>query len=172
MKSKQLWNINDVISKIDKKTEADIDATVQVIYAQCLAFAQRAKNEHTYKNYKGELESSVGVVVLKDRNEVKEWSALASDGTDPSRGISDYTDVLSTYILGQAQLPDGTLIPAKSIVGIVFAAAPYAGIIENGEDVPQEEWTPDWQGVAGKKVLNAFAPAPEDIFTVLKTIIR
>ena len=74
MISKQKWNIEKVASKIDKKIDKDMDKIVKAIYSKCLAFAKTAKSSHTYKNYKGELESSVGVVVLKDRNELKEWN--------------------------------------------------------------------------------------------------
>jgi hypothetical protein len=167
---KQLWKIEDISKRIDKRTESDINKVVDVLYRECLAFARRAKNEHTYRNYKGELESSVGVVILKDRNEIKEWSAMASDGTDPARGLEDYKDVLSTYILGQESLPDGTSIPANSIAGIVFAAAPYSYEIEFGQN--EVEHMMEWEGIGGKKVLHAFAPTSSEIFTVLKTVIQ
>lgn len=169
MISKQKWNIEKVASRIDKKIDKDMDKIVKAIYSKCLAFAKTAKSSHTYKNYKGELESSVGVVVLKDRNEIKEWNSTAATGTDPSRGISDFNDVLSSYIIGKDMLPDGTYIPEQSIAGIVFAAAPYASMIENGQN--EFESALGISGFGGKKVLNAFAPSASDIFTVLKVII-
>lgn len=169
MISRQKWDIDDVSKRIDKKIDKDMDKMVKAIYDKCLSFAKTAKSNHTYKNYKGELESSVGVVVLKDRNEIKEWNSMASSGTDPSRGISDFNDVLSSYIIGKDMLPDGTYIPDKSIAGIVFAAAPYASMIENGQN--EFESALGISGSGGKKVLKAFAPSPSDIFTVLKVII-
>jgi len=167
---KQLWKIENISKRIDKRTESDINKVVNILYKKCLSFARRAKNKHTYKNYKGELESSVGVVILKDRNEIKEWSAMSSDGTDPTRGLEDYKDVLSTYILGKESLPDGTFIPANSIVGIVFAAAPYSYAVETGQtDI---EHMLGRGGLGGKKVLNSFTPTSSEIFKVLKTVIQ
>ena len=64
---------------------------------------------------------------MKDLQEVKEWKLIAASGTDPSRGITDFSNVLQEYIIGQSTLPDGTQLPEKGIAGIVFAAAPYAG---------------------------------------------
>ena len=168
-RKKQKWEIEKVESKIDKRLLKDENKIISAIFNECVAFAKRAKNGHTYRNYKGELESSVGVAVLKDRSEIKEWSMLASDGTDPSKGLSDYRDVLEEYIIGKANLPDGTEIPARGIAGIVFAAAPYASMIESGQN--ELEGTMGWSGIGGKKVLNAFAPQKGEILTILKNII-
>ncbi len=165
----QKWNIDNVTSRIDKTIENDEIKICNALYKECVSFAKRAKNGHTYKNYKGELESSVGVVILKDRMEIKEWSMISSDGTDPSLGLNDFRSALEEYIVGHSELPDGTYIPEKSIVGIVFAAAPYASIIENGQN--ELEGLMGWSGIGGKKVLNAFAPSSEDILTVLKNIV-
>ena len=169
---KQLWKIDTVEKKIDRSLISKEDKMVNAIFGECVAFAVRAKNGHTYRNYKGELESSVGVVVLKDLNEVKEWQLIASTGTDPSRGLTDFRNVLESYIVGKSTLPDGTQLPAKGIAGIVFAAAPYAGQIEGGMEIAQSEWTMEFQGVAGKKVLHDFAPPASEIIQILKTVTR
>ena len=87
---KQKWNIGDIQKKIDAFSVSHEEQVVNAIFGECVAFAVRAHNGHTYRNYKGELESSVGVVVLKDLQEVKEWKLIAASGTDPSRGITDF----------------------------------------------------------------------------------
>ncbi len=163
---KQLWKIEDIQEKIDKKINKDLDIISESIYNQCLSFALLARGAHSYKNYKGELQSSVGVVILKDRKEVKNWSSVSSDGTDPAKGISDFNEVLNGYIIGHESLPDGTYIPSKSVVGIVFAAAPYAGDVESGKGMGS--W--GFKGTP-KTVLNAFAPKSGYIYTILKSII-
>ena len=168
---KQKWNIGDIQKKIDAFSVSHEEQVVNAIFGECVAFAVRAHNGHTYRNYKGELESSVGVVVLKDLQEVKEWKLIAASGTDPSRGITDFSNVLQEYIIGQSTLPDGTQLPEKGIAGIVFAAAPYAGIVEGGMEVDQSTWTTEWQGVAGKKVLHDFAPPANEILQILKVAI-
>ena len=66
----QKWDIEKIESKIDKRLLKDEEKIISAIFKECVAFAKRAKNGHTYKNYKGELESSVGVAVLKDRSEI------------------------------------------------------------------------------------------------------
>lgn len=139
-----------------KRGSANENSVVKVLYDACLDVARRAKAEHGYRNIKGELESSIGVVILKDRRSIKRWSLLAASGRDPSRGLRDIKDVISKYIIGRSSLPDGTAIPEKGIVGIVFAAAPYAGIVEG----------------RGRKVLDAFKPNGEQIYSILKTIIK
>ena len=163
---KQLWKIEDIQNRIAKRINTDMDRITDTIYNQCLTFAAVAKTAHSYDNYKGELQSSVGVVILKDRNEVKNWSSIASDGTDPARGIADFNEVLNDYIVGHENLPDGTEIPMLGIVGIVFAAAPYAGNVESGEGMGL--WG---RGGTPKTVLNAFAPKGGYIYTLLKTIV-
>ncbi len=159
----QQWKIDDISKKIGTVVNNSLENMTQAIYMKCLEFAALAKSAHTYRNYKGELESSVGVVVLKDREEVKEWKSMADTGTDPSLGISDFTSTLQEYVIGKATLPDGTEIPPKGITGIVFAAAPYAGYVESGEGMGL--WG---RGGMPKKVLNAFAPKGEDVFRILK----
>ena len=168
----QKWNTEDIGKKIDAYSISKEEGIVNAIFGECVAFAVRAHNGHTYRNYKGELESSVGVVVLKDLQEVKEWKLIASSGTDPSRGIADFSNVLQEYIIGKSSLPDGTQLPEKGIAGIVFAAAPYAGKVEGGMEVEQSTWNEEWQGVAGKKVLHDFAPPAKEILQILKTVIK
>lgn len=168
---KQKWKIEDIAKKIDTYSISEEEGVVNAIFGECIAFAVRAHNGHTYRNYKGELESSIGVVVLKDLQEVKEWKLIAASGTDPSKGIDDFSNVLQEYIIGKSTLPDGTQLPEKGIAGIVFAAAPYAGIIEGGMEVEQSTWNTEWQGVAGKKVLHDFAPPAKEILQILKIAI-
>lgn len=162
-KMKQLWKIENVEKKIQKFDDLKIEKLGKAIFGICQQYAQQAKREHTYQNYKGELESSIGVVVLKDRNEIFEWSLSAASGTDPAKGLSDFNDVLQTYIVGRSELPDGTLIPAVGLIGIIFAAAPYAYEIESGLSPLGK--------VRSKKVLHAFTPNGEFVYTILKTVI-
>ena len=155
-KMKQMWGIGDVRSKISNTLDASYTKVAEELYALCMSMAQRAKNEHDYNNYKGELESSVGVIVLKNRQEIMQWGMLARSGSDPGLGLQDMRNLIYNKIIGKHSLPDGTEIPSKSIVGIVFAAAPYAGTVESH----------------GRKVLIDFAPNDSSIFRILKTVIR
>ena len=156
---RQQWSMVDIqikFASVRNQFEESGDATEE-IYQVCLDMANRAKQGHTYRNVKGELESSVGVVVLKDRNEVVRYtySMMASSGSDPSLGIADFRNVLTNYLVGKSELPDGTHIPSKGVVGIVFAAAPYAGIVE----------------AKGREVLNDFAPESGYVFSIIKTAL-
>ena len=150
----QKWNIQDVAGRIDEYVGSKEQAMVEAIFGECVSFAKEAKSSHTYRNYKGELESSVGVVVLKDLNEVKEWRMLSSAGTDPIRGLNDLESVINE-IVGKSTLPNGMQLPSIGISGIVFAAAPYAGEVEGN----------------GRKVLNDFSPDSSMILEVLKVAI-
>lgn len=151
----QEWSIDDVQSKINNATGNEFMMKVaENIFRECVLFAKAAKNGHTYNNYSGELESSVGVIVLKDRSEIMQWSLLASSGSDPAEGLQDMRNFLYDEIIGKSELPDGTNIPALSVVGIVFAAAPYAGDVES----------------RGRKVLIDFAPSADRILKVIKEV--
>ena len=155
-KMKQMWRIGDVRSKINNTLDASYEKVEKELYDICLDAAQRARNEHDYNNYKGQLESSIGFVILKNRQEVKHWGIAAKSGSDPGLGLQDIRNLIYDKIIGKHSLPDGTEIPSKSIVGIVFAAAPYAGTVES----------------YGRKVLIDFAPNDSSIFRILKTVIR
>lgn len=151
----QKWNIQNIGKRIDKNINSKNTHVISAIYKTCVAFAKEAKKNHSYINYKGQLESSVGVIVLKDLNEVKEWNLIASDGSDPIRGIRDLNNVINS-IVGKSTLPDGINIPSVGIVGIVFAAAPYAGTVEN----------------RGRRVLYPFAPNQSTVYEIIKIAIE
>ena len=149
------WNIPDIRSKINGFTKSKEEAEIEAIYDVCVNFAKVAKDQHRYRNYKGQLESSVGVVVLKNLKSIKKWTILASVGTDPSLGINDFNSSLP-YIVGQNTLPNGIVIPKIGIVGIVFAAAPYSKIVED----------------RGRRVLLPFAPNASTVFEILKVATK
>lgn len=155
-KMKQMWRIGDIRSKINDTLDASQEKVAKELYDICMSMAQRAKDEHDYNNYKGQLESSIGFIILKNRQEIKHWGIAASSGYDPGLGLQDIRNLIYDNIIGKQSLPDGTYIPSKSIVGIVFAAAPYAGTVES----------------YGRKVLIDFAPNDSSIFRILKTVIR
>lgn len=155
-KMKQMWRIGDIRSKINNTLDASQEKVAKELYDICMSMAQRAKDEHDYNNYKGQLESSIGFIILKNRQEIKHWGIAASSGYDPGLGLQDIRNLIYDNIIGKHSLPDGTYIPSKSIVGIVFAAAPYAGTVES----------------YGRKVLIDFAPNDSSIFRILKTVIR
>ena len=150
------WKLGDVRKTIDFVIEKDLKKVEEELFNVCLSTAKSAKNGHTYNNYKGQLESSIGVIILKNRQEVTQWSMVASSGYDPAKGLQDIKNLIYDKIVGKHSLPDGTFIPSKSLVGIVFAAAPYSG---------------DVQG-RGRKVLDAFPPSDNYILTILKTVIK
>ena len=152
---RQLWRMTDVIAKLNRVTSIAFDEgkLVDALYDICKGVADAARTGHSYRNYKGELESSVGVVVLKDREEIKRWDVSSTSGTDPARGIMDFQNALEEFILGKAELPDGTQIPEKGLIGIVFAAAPYAGLVES----------------KGRTVLSEFEPESSWVFSILKS---
>lgn len=151
---KAMFNPKDFKALFDAKAfDRDIKVADK-LFEICKNIAVEAKNGHSYKNYKGELESSIGVVVLIDRSTLYKWDSSATMGTDPAKGISDINNVLSKYIVGKPNLPDGTKIPAKGVVGIVFAAAPYAKKIEDRK----------------RKVLYDFVPAGDFIFKQIKMV--
>lgn len=151
----QKWNIQNINKRIDKYINSKNTHVTSAIYETCVAFAKEAKKNHSYRNYKGQLESSVGVIVLKDLNEVKEWFLLASSGYDPIRGIRDLNNVINK-IVGKNVLPDGTTIPSIGIVGIVFAAAPYSSLVAS----------------RGRTVLKEFAPNPSTVYEIIKIEIE
>ena len=150
------WKIGDVRKTIDFVIERDLKIVEDELFNICLSTAKSAKDGHTYKNYKGQLESSVGVIILKNRQEVTQWSMVASSGSDPAKGLQDIKNLIYNKIVGKHSLPDGTFIPSKSLVGIVFAAAPYSGEVEG----------------RGRKVLIDFAPSDNYVLTILKTVIK
>lgn len=150
------WKLGDVRKAIDFVIEKDLKKVEEELFNVCLSTAKSAKDGHTYKNYKGQLESSIGVIILKNRQEVTQWSMVASSGSDPARGLQDIKNLIYDKIVGKHSLPDGTFIPSKSLVGIVFAAAPYSGEVQG----------------RGRKVLIDFAPSDNYILTILKTVIK
>lgn len=150
------WKLGDVRKTIDFVIEKDLKKVEEELFNVCLSTAKSAKDGHTYKNYKGQLESSIGVIILKNRQEVTQWSMVASSGSDPARGLQDIKNLIYNKIVGKHSLPDGTFIPSKSLAGIVFAAAPYSGEVQG----------------RGRKVLIDFAPSDSYILTILKTVIK
>ena len=150
------WNLGDVRKTIDFVIEKDLKKVEEELFNICLSTAKSAKDGHTYNNYKGQLESSIGVIILKNRQEVSQWSLVASSGYDPARGLNDIKKLIYDKIVGKHSLPDGTFIPSKSLVGIVFAAAPYSGEVQG----------------RGRKVLIDFAPSDSYVLTILKSIIK
>ena len=150
------WKLGDVRKTIDFVIEKDLKKVEEELFNVCLSTAKSAKDGHTYKNYKGQLESSIGVIILKNRQEVTQWSLVASSGSDPARGLQDIKNLIYNKIVGKQSLPDGTFIPSKSLVGIVFAAAPYSGEVQG----------------RGRTVLDAFAPSDNYVLTILKTVIK
>jgi len=154
----QKWTLPQVISKLNKKTEVAFDEgkLTDALFDICKEIAEKAQSIHTYRNVKGELESSIGIVILKNREEIIKWENLqATSGTDPARGLSDFKHALDEFIIGKSELPDGTHIPEIGIVGIVFAAAPYAGIVET----------------KGRTVLDSFTPDASEVFSFIKMAI-
>ena len=152
----QKWRINDIDKQIFSKLYKDEFSVINKLYDVCMEVAVKAKNNHDYNNYSGELESSVGFIILKDTNEVKQWFMMASSGTDPSEGLNDIKSLVYDDIVGKYELPDGTMIPRIGIAGIVFAAAKYASTVEE----------------RNRKVLIDFTPSSQYVLTILKTIIK
>ena len=153
----QRWTLPQVVSKLNKKTEVAFDEgkLTDALFDICQEIAAKARSGHTYMNIKGELESSVGVVIIKDREEIKRWDVSAVSGKDPALGIMDFQNALEKFILGKSELPNGIHIPEIGLVGIVFAAAPYAGTVE----------------LRGKTVLDYFKPDAGYVFDIIKTAI-
>jgi hypothetical protein len=153
----QKWTMPQIISRLDKKTEVAFDEgkLTDALFDICQEIASKARSGHTYMNIKGELESSIGVVVLKDREEIKRWDVSSTSGKDPALGIIDFQNALEQFVLGKSELPDGTHIPEIGLVGIVFAAAPYAGTVE----------------ARGRTVLDYFKPDAGYVFDIIKTAI-
>lgn len=152
---KQMWTMPNVTNKINSVTAVAFDEgkLTDALFDICMEVANAARTGHSYRNVKGELESSTGVVVLKDRENIKKWAVQSESGKDPARGIADFKRALDEFIIGKSELPDGTQIPAKGLIGIVFAAAPYAGLVES----------------KGRTVLDSFTPESGYIFTILKS---
>ena len=159
---KQLWNINDIRQSLNVVSSGSYDEKKmrEAIFNICVDVANAAKAGHDYQNIKGQLESSIGAVVVKDRNEITDWFiAQSKSGTSPELGISDLRRCVDEQILGKSELHDldQTIhMPEKGIVGIVFAAAPYAGFVESKY----------------KKVLIDFAPSSEYVFQVIKSVVK
>ena len=146
-----------IVSKLDKKTDVAFDEgkLTDALFDICQEIAAKARSGHTFMNIKGELESSIGVVVLKDREEIKRWDVSSVSGKDPALGIIDFQNALEQFVLGKSELPDGTHIPEFGLAGIVFAAAPYAGTVE----------------ARGRTVLDYFKPDAGYVFSIIKTAI-
>lgn len=163
---RQQWKIKDVSDKLDAIAGTGTatssvsgayseERMIDAIYGICLDVATKAKNDHTYHNQKGELESSIGIVVLKNRTEIKRWELLASSGSDPAIGLRDLNASLESQVIGKDSLPNGTPIPNEGIIGIVMAGAPYAGYVE----------------MKGRTVLHSFVPEPSYVFSILKSVM-
>ena len=88
------WKLGDVRKTIDFVVEKDLKKVEEELFNVCLSTAKSAKDGHTYKNYKGQLESSIGVIILKNRQEVTQWSMVASSGSDPARGLQDIKNLI------------------------------------------------------------------------------
>lgn len=153
----QKWTVPQIEVKLNKATEVAFNEgkLTDDLFEICQDIAAKARAGHTFMNIKGELEASIGVVVLKDREEIKRWDVSSVSGKDPALGIIDFQNALEEFILGKSELPDGTHIPEIGLAGIVFAAAPYAGIVES----------------RGRTVLDYFKPDPSYVFSVIKTAI-
>ena len=82
----QKWNIDDVINPLNVIVEGKEmnEKYSKAIMAICRR-AIKAHSSHSYKNIKGQLESSVGIVVLRDRNVV---DGLGNEGKDRFRSIA------------------------------------------------------------------------------------
>ena len=157
----QQWKIKDVQQRLNIVGEGSYKDTemIEAIYGICVDVATKAKAGHDYKNIKGQLESSIGVVIVKDRREVVRWMVLAKSGTDPALGIEDMRRCVEGQIIGKSQLHDVDRdidIPAKGIAGIVFAAAPYSAAVEE----------------KGRKVLLDFAPSSGYVFQIIKSVVK
>lgn len=152
---RQLWTLPNVTAKLNKVTSIAFDEgkLIDALFDICKGVAEAARAGHSYRNIKGELEASTGAVVIKDRIENKRWDVSSTSGVDPGRGIMDFQNALEKYVLGKAELPDGTQIPEKGLIGIVFAAAPYAGLVES----------------KGRTVLSEFEPESSWVFSILKS---
>ena len=152
----QKWNIDDVTRPLQAFLDGGLsDKYYDAIFDICRDAAASAHRAHSYRNIKGQLESSVGVVVIRDRKYVQAWALKATSGSDPAKGLNDMNELISTKILGKSQLPDGQIIPKKGVIGIVFAAAEYASYI---------------QDVRGRTVLHDFMPEADEVFRILKTV--
>jgi len=151
-----LWGLSDIRKDMKEVTSSvkTEKALIDELYYICLAAAQTAKNEHSYINQKGELESSTGFVILKNRHIKLRWKWLASTGTNPSLGFKDFSNFVTTNLMNKSTLPDGSYIPKKSIIAVVFAAAPYAGAVDDKGRTVLSEFMPDWT-VVHSKIVNA-----------------
>ena len=98
------WKLGDVRKTIDFVIEKDLKKVEEELFNVCLSTAKSAKDGHTYKNYKGQLESSIGVIILKNRQEVTQWSMVASSGSDPARGLQDIKNLIYNKIVGKHSL--------------------------------------------------------------------
>jgi len=148
---KMLWSIPPIDRRVNKVIKANDKKVVETLLEICIAAAMRAKEQHSYRNIKGELESSTAVIIIKDRKKIEEWKLLNEGGRDPQRGFTDLRRFIRNNITGKDRLPDGTFIPEKSIYGIVVAAAPYAAEVEKR-----------------RTVLNEFMPSYGVVFSAFK----
>jgi len=160
-KMTQQWKVKDVKQRLNVVGEGSYKDSemIDAIYGICVDIARRAKDGHDYRNVKGELESSIGVVLLKNRREIVRWMVLSKSGTDPALGINDIRRCVENQIVGKAELFDVDQmiqIPAKGITGVVFAAAPYAAKVE----------------AKYKKVLLDFTPSSDYVFNIIKSVVK
>lgn len=152
----QRWDVNEIRQRISDRLASDEKLVIDRLYDICMDVAVKAKNNHDYNNYSGVLESSVGFIILKNLDEVKQWHMMASSGTDPSEGLNLIKNLVYDQIIGKYKLPDKTVIPRTGLAGIVFAAAKYASTVEE----------------RNRKVLVDFTPSSQYVLTILKTIIK
>lgn len=151
----QEWSLKDIEKRLSNVVgDIDMDRLASSLVAICQKAQRAAKDGHSYNNYKGQLESSIGYLILKDRRIVK-WDAYVAEGTAPEKGIMNASRFANSKILGKARLPDGTRIPLKGVIGVVFAAAPYAKEVES----------------YGRKVLIDFMPSRGTVYNVIKTTL-
>ena len=157
-KMKQMWKLTDIKQRLKPVREGKYkeEEMIDALFGIGTDMARKAKSEHDYHNIKGQLESSIGVVIVKNRRELVRWSVLATSGSDPALGIRDMEKCLSSQILGKSELPDGTEIPANGLACIVFAAAPYAAAVQ-------------WRK---KKVLLEYAPSDAYVFSIINKVVK
>ena len=155
---KQMWKISDIKQRLKPVREGKYkeEEMIDALFGVGTDMARKAKSEHNYQNRKGQLESSIGVVIVKNRRELVRWSVLATSGSVPALGIRDMERCLSSQILGKSEFPDGTEIPAQGLACIVFAAAPYAAAVQ-------------WRK---KKVLLDYAPSDAYVFTIINKVVK
>ena len=83
---KQMWKLTDIKQRLKPVREGKYkeEEMIDALFGIGTDMARKAKSEHDYHNIKGQLESSVGVVIVKNRRELVRWSVLATSGSDPA----------------------------------------------------------------------------------------